>query len=722
MADLGVEMTDKRVDEIKERLLSAYKEAASDLQKKAEEHTKKFEEKDKQKRADRDSGKLSEEDYQKWLKGQVFIGKQWQSKVDQMTRMLTNAERVAVQVVRDGQMATFADNANYTEYCIDKDTGFGVNFSLYDESTVMLLLQDQPELMPRRVVDDEKCEAWNQKVIANCITQGILQGESIPQITKRMARDTASTDMKAMVRYARTAMTGAQNSGRIYAMEKSIEQGMEVKKVWIATLDERTRDAHLDLDGQIQDVKEPFDSELGPIMYPGDPSADEANVWNCRCTLGYEYPDSPSKGQRYDQMFGEDIDDMSFDEWFEWRKGQIKEKYAFADGPKDTAKDRREGIELLRRFVEGESVDIHRLAGVNAMMGFRYDESKVDEESMRKLDSVFEPAKQEMYLYKGMPMTYEEIMSLEGKHLNHTVSSTTTDEHTANDYAEKAADQETLFPVKLNITVEEGTPIADVQELLGTEGMKAFEKEITIGRNVVWEYGEPTVRTDKYGDEYYEVNVRVYKEDDERGNGQTKENNETRAMQREQITGEVERRDDIMAITGMSEEQANEVAHALFGYKGDPEHCYFDGVDSEIRSGATPEAEEMANEIQKFIDRSPKYEGTIYRGMAVDEETLASLVPGMEFSEKRYHVSSWSSNEQVGQRYANMGQHEMGGTRVVFQYSDPVHGAPVAHLSPYPTEQEVLVNNDNARYIIVNRESYMKSDREYVKIVLEEIR
>lgn len=524
MADLGVEMTDKRVDEIKERLLSAYKEAASDLQKKAEEHTKRFEGKDEQKRADRDSGKLSEEDYQKWLKGQVFIGKQWQSKVDQMARMLTNAERVAVQIVRDGQMATFADNANYTEYCIDKDTGFGVNFSLYDESTVMLLLQDQPELMPRRVVDDEKCEAWNQKVIANCITQGILQGESIPQIAKRMARDTASTDMKAMVRYARTAMTGAQNSGRIYAMEKSIEQGVDVKKVWIATLDERTRDAHADLDGQIQDVKEPFDSELGPIMYPGDPGADEANVWNCRCTLGYEYPDSPSNGQRYDQMFGEDIDDMSFDEWFEWRKGQIKA------------------------------------------------------------------------------------------------------------------------------------------------------------------------------------------------------NNETRVVQRKQITGEVERRDDIMAVTGMSEEQANKVAQALFGYKGDPEHCYFDGADSEIRSGATPEAEEMAREIQEFIDRSPKYEGIIYRGMAVDEETLARLVPGMEFSEKRYHVSSWSSNEQVGQRYANMGQHKMGGTRVVFQYSDPTHGAPVAHLSPYPTEQEVLVNNDNVRYVIVSRESYMKGDREFVKIVLEETR
>lgn len=32
-------------------------------------------------------------------------------------------------------------------------------------------------------------------------------------------------------------------------------------------------------------MDKPFESELGDIMYPGDPSADPANVYNCRCTI-----------------------------------------------------------------------------------------------------------------------------------------------------------------------------------------------------------------------------------------------------------------------------------------------------------------------------------------------------------------------------------------------------------------------------------------------------
>lgn len=321
MSDLGVQKTEKRIAEIHQQLERIYREAENDLRQKSREYIKAYIQKDRQKRAERDSGKITEQEYKDWQAGQVFIGKQWRSKVKQMTRSLINAERTAIQIVRDGQMDTFADNANFMSYSIDRGINFSGNFSLYDADAVMNLVRDEPELLRRRDVDAEKSEGWNQKIIANCITQGIIQGESVTEVAKRIARDTASTDMKAMVRYARTAMTGAQNAGRILSMERSVEQGIEVRKVWIATLDDRTRDAHADLDGQVQDVKEPFDSELGPIMYPGDPSADDANIWNCRCTLGYEFPDSPSKGERYDQEYDEVIDDMTYDEWVEWRNG-----------------------------------------------------------------------------------------------------------------------------------------------------------------------------------------------------------------------------------------------------------------------------------------------------------------------------------------------------------------------------------------------------------------
>ena len=35
------------------------------------------------------------------------------------------------------------------------------------------------------------------------------------------------------------------------------------------------------------DIDEPFQNDFGDIMFPGDPTADGANVYNCRCTLGY---------------------------------------------------------------------------------------------------------------------------------------------------------------------------------------------------------------------------------------------------------------------------------------------------------------------------------------------------------------------------------------------------------------------------------------------------
>ena len=63
------------------------------------------------------------------------------------------------------------------------------------------------------------------------------------------------------------------------------EKGVKLVKVWMATEDQRTREAHEELDGQEREIDEPFENSIGKIMYPGDPDADPANVYNCRCTM-----------------------------------------------------------------------------------------------------------------------------------------------------------------------------------------------------------------------------------------------------------------------------------------------------------------------------------------------------------------------------------------------------------------------------------------------------
>lgn len=325
-------------------------------------------------------------------------------------------------------------------------------------------------------------------------------------------------------------MTGAQNAGRIEAMHDAEDMGITVKKRWIATLDKRTRDAHAELDGQIVDVDEPFTVNGMTIMYPGDPNADPSLVYNCRCTLGYEYPEYSTRGQRRDNETGEVIDYKTYKEWEKSKSDETKST---------------------------DSYDF-----VNTVFVDKQYDTLDDDES--KVESIFE-------------------------------------------------------------------------------------------------------------------------------------------------------------LSGLSRAESEKVGRALFGYGGDADYCYFNGADRDIRALKTEEAKEMSKSIQHYINAAPKYEGTIYRGMSVQDDVLDKLVPGSVFDESKYSISSWSSRQDIGQRFANVSYYDYGGNRVVFEITNHKHGTPVGHLSPTPIESEVLVNNKDVQYRIVSRENYMKKDRKFTRIVLEEL-
>jgi SPP1 gp7 family putative phage head morphogenesis protein len=237
------------------------------------------------------------------------------------------ANEQANAIVEGQKRAVFTENMAFQAYEIEHGLGMELSFSIYDSAAVTRLLREQPELLPRRIINGIKDMAWNRTKIANCIIQGIIQGESIPTIAQRIARETSSSNMHAMIRYARTAMTGAQNAGRMEMLREAQQMGIDVKKKWLATLDGRTRDAHRALDGQVQEVEKPFKSELGDIMYPGDFQAHPANVYNCRCTLVYEYPKYlPQNAERraYNNPRSREselIPDMTYREWRRWRMG-----------------------------------------------------------------------------------------------------------------------------------------------------------------------------------------------------------------------------------------------------------------------------------------------------------------------------------------------------------------------------------------------------------------
>ena len=141
--------------------------------------------------------------------------------------------------------------------------------------------------LPYKELDLDLDKRWNAKKINAEMLQALEKGESIKEMSERLQRVTDMNKVSA-VRNARTMTTSFENLGRLDGMKKMQENGTIVKKKWLATNDSKTRDAHAQLNGVTANVDESFKNDLGEIMYPGDPSASAANIYNCRCTLTYE--------------------------------------------------------------------------------------------------------------------------------------------------------------------------------------------------------------------------------------------------------------------------------------------------------------------------------------------------------------------------------------------------------------------------------------------------
>ena len=311
-ADPGQQAADDAVLKLEKEMKKVYAAAAKEIKAQLKEFTDQFNDELTEKQEKVYAGEMTHAQLQAWINSQHQMKKILEQKIDQCTGVMLNANQKAMGMINGETVNVFAENANWQSYELSQNTKMNLMFSVYDEYTANKLLKDKPELLPRKTVNGKKDKAWNQKVIANSVLQAVIQGESIPKLAKRIAAQTGETNMNAMTRYARTAMTSAQNAGRMEMLHRAQGMGIKCKKVWLATLDSRTRDAHAKLDGQTVDIDDDFQTDFGPLKFPGDTGSKgsvPANLYNCRCTLIYEYdgfPNDPTLDQR-----------IMYDEWDE---------------------------------------------------------------------------------------------------------------------------------------------------------------------------------------------------------------------------------------------------------------------------------------------------------------------------------------------------------------------------------------------------------------------
>jgi uncharacterized protein with gpF-like domain len=158
----------------------------------------------------------------------------------------------------------------------------------------------------------EEITNTTKEQIQRFLKKGILEGKPLQQTIKEL-KQSGITNYRAEL-IARTETGRAANVG---SMIGAVSTGLKTNKIWISTLDARTRRIppdktdHLNMNGVEVPMDDRFEvfgvdgTEL--MLHPCDPTASAANTCNCRCTIGYKvvkdnngdyitYQDEPPQG------------------------------------------------------------------------------------------------------------------------------------------------------------------------------------------------------------------------------------------------------------------------------------------------------------------------------------------------------------------------------------------------------------------------------------------
>jgi SPP1 gp7 family putative phage head morphogenesis protein len=214
------------------------------------------------------------------------------SQMRQMNRLesLVNQLEQIVNVIYEGNRdklsvgvgSVYAESFYRTAFYLEKEVGVDLNFTLLSPLVVERAVQmpiDKLTLNKRLERNRKQLTAFLRREITN----GLILGESYAKIGNRI-KDSLQGDAKKAMRVARTETARVQNLGAYDSSKHVQDQGVQLKKIWVSSLDSRTRKSHQRADGQTVGFDESFTVGGKKAKHPHDRGLPAKEVVNCRCT------------------------------------------------------------------------------------------------------------------------------------------------------------------------------------------------------------------------------------------------------------------------------------------------------------------------------------------------------------------------------------------------------------------------------------------------------
>jgi len=201
----------------------------------------------------------------------------------EINKTLTEMYQADRTLMNSGLKGIYADGYYRTAYALESDIQARLSYKILDAARIKAAVQNpisgltlNETLAKNRVNVISKI---NQE-----ITRGLVKGQSYGKMANAI-KDVLGGDAKKAIRVAQTEAHRVHNMARYESIKHADDIGVDMVKVWVATLDGSTRPAHQTLDGKEVKPKADFHSSNGGSGPAPGMMGTAADDINCRCTM-----------------------------------------------------------------------------------------------------------------------------------------------------------------------------------------------------------------------------------------------------------------------------------------------------------------------------------------------------------------------------------------------------------------------------------------------------
>lgn len=185
----------------------------------------------------------------------------------------------------------------HSAFEIESGTAAKINFGLLNHHAVRAAIENPISGLSLSEVLANHSTAIKQKIRQE-ITQGLVFGESYPQMAKRI-KGAVNFGYNRALTIARTEGGRARSMGQLSLYDEAEDEGIQLSRFWVATTDFRTRDSHQYMDGKKADKKGLFKFQSGRTTKGPHLSGIAKEDINCRCRVRVQIGDIAPTVRRY---------------------------------------------------------------------------------------------------------------------------------------------------------------------------------------------------------------------------------------------------------------------------------------------------------------------------------------------------------------------------------------------------------------------------------------